>query len=384
LTSDEVAIMSVKKLGPDKFLIEFSWFEGGRRCRLRRTVFGSQKAAREWEAKLKNAARMGELLRDDHEHERPTFSEFAKEWTDTYVKANNKPSEQATKESFLRVHLKPFFGAQRLMDITVRDIERYKALKVADKLSPKTVNLHLTTLRKLFQCAVDWGIVENNPVARVAKLKDRKDKWSFLNFEEADKFMAAVPRHWKPLFLCALRTGMRQGEILGLRWQDVDFSRRMLRVENSLYKDKLLPTKSYGRRDIRMSTDLLEALLPLRNNGSDYVFPAQDGGPLHRKTLNRPLASANKGLATKSIRFHDLRHTAASHMVMAGVPIKIVQEILGHSSLQMVLRYAHVTPEARGEAVDLLEKRLEAERAKQVDEKWTLDDEKEKSASATA
>jgi integrase len=71
-------------------------------------------------------------------------------------------------------------------------------------------------------------------------------------------------------------------------------------------------------------------------------------------------------------------------MVMAGVPIKIVQEILGHSSLQMVLRYAHVTPEARGEAVDLLEKRLEAERAKQVDEKWTLDDEKEKSASATA
>jgi len=365
--------MSVKKLGPDKFLIEFSWFEGGRRCRLRRTVFGSQKAAREWEAKLKNAARMGELLRDDHEHERPTFSEFAKEWTDTYVKANNKPGEQANKESCLKLHLLPVFGGRRLDEITARDVERFKADKVAAGYAPQTVNLHLACLRKLLQCAVVWGMLQTNPMCRVAKLKDRREKWSFLTFEEADRFMAAVPKHWTPLFLCALRTGMRQGEILGLRWQDVDFSRRMLRVENSLYKDKLLPTKSYGRRDIRMSTDLLEALLPLRNNGSDYVFPAQDGGPLHRKTLNRPLASANKGLATKSIRFHDLRHTAASHMVMAGVPIKTIQELLGHSDLKMTLRYAHLTPESRGEAVDLLEKRLEAERAKQVDEKWTSD-----------
>jgi integrase len=155
---------------------------------------------------------------------------------------------------------------------------------------------------------------------------------------------------------------MRQGELLALRWQDVDFTRRVICVENSLYDGQLCPTKSYGRREIRMVNELVEALLPLRNNGSAFVFPAQDCGPLHPKTLGRPLARAIKRSGVKRIRFHDLRHTAASHLVMAGVPIKTVQEILGHSDLAMTLRYAHLTPETREEAMVRLEEKVLNER----------------------
>ena len=369
--------MSLKQLGRDKHLIDFSWREGGRRCRLRRQVFGSPKAARDWEAKLRTAARLGELKPDENKKEQPTFADFSHEWYETYVKANNKLTEQKNKETVLRVHLVPFFGRQLLDETTAKDVERYKAEKVGQGYSPKTVNLHLLVLHKLFQTAIDWEVLERNPVSRVARLKDRKEKWSFLTLEEGEKFLAAVPTAWKPLFLCAIRTGMRQGEILALRWKDVDFKRRAITVDNSLFEGKLYPTKSYGRREIRMTSDLLEALLALRNNGSVYVFPAQDGSPLHRKTLNRPLAAANRGSGVKRIRFHDIRHSFASQMVMAGVPIKTVQEILGHADLKMTLRYAHLTPETRAEAIECLEREIRDHRGEeksehQVGENWTL------------
>jgi integrase len=362
--------MSVKRLAPGKYLVDITWREGGRRCRLRRQVYGSLKAARKWEQNLKNAARIGELLTE--EQERSTFVEFTNDWMRTYVKANNRPGEQANKESYLRIHLVPFFGNLLLDTITSRDIERYKALKVSRAYAPQTVNLHLGCLHCLFQCAVTWGLLLQNPATGVKKLKTRKDSWDFLTFEEADQFMKGVPEHWQPLFLCALRTGMRKGEILALRWQDVDFQRRVFKVGNSLYEGELYPTKSYSSREIRISSDLLKALLPLRNNNSLFVFPAGGGGPLHPKTINRPLRTAIKQSGMKRIRFHDLRHTFASHMVMAGVPIKMVQELLGHSDLSMTLRYTHLTPESRHEAMECLERKIEGERGRKCVKNVTL------------
>lgn len=350
--------MSVKKLAPGKFLIDITWTEDGRRCRLRRQVYGSRSDARKWERQLKTTAQLGEL--STPEQVVPIFREFTDEWMETYVKANNRPGEQANKESYLRLHLVPFFGTMKLDAISNRDIERYKACKISQSYSPQTINLHLGCLHCLFQCAVNWGILVVNPATGVKKLKTRKDTWDFLTFEEADQFMQAVPEHWQPLFFCALRTGMRKGELMALRWRDVDFQRRVVRVANSIYKGELHPTKSFKTREIRISTDLLRSLLPLRGNNSEFVFPAGNGGPLHPKTINRPLNTANKNSGVKRIRFHDLRHTFASHLVMAGVPVKVVQELLGHSDLSMTLRYTHLTPETRMEAIETLEKVIKA------------------------
>ena len=188
--------------------------------------------------------------------------------------------------------------------------------------------------------------------------EDRAEKWEFLDFAEADKFMQAVPPTWQPLFLCALRTGMRQGEIVALRWRDLDWNRKAIRVRNSASDGKLCPTKSYRAREVPIPKDLLEALISIRNNNSEFVFAAQNGSMLHPKTLLRPLRTANKNSGVKRIRFHDTRHSYASHLVMTGAPIKAVQELLGHRDLTTTQKYAHLTPDCKKAVVDQLEHAL--------------------------
>jgi integrase len=355
----EVMPMGVKRMGERRYLIDITWTEpDGRRRRLRRTFSGSLKAAAKVERAMRNEARLGHLLSAEPEEERALFKDFAWEWHETYVKANNGLAEQGSKESYLRIHLVPYFGDMYLDEIGRREIEGFKAATVAKGLSPASVNHYLKTLQKLIECAMDWGLVETNPVRGVPRLKVDRDKWSFLDFEDAEKFMAAVPKRWQPLFLCALRTGMRQGELLGLQHQDIDWKRRVIHVRRALSLGSLKSTKSFSSREVPITVDLLEALLVTRNNGSEFVFPARDGGFLHRKTLARPLRKANKDSTVKTIRFHDLRHTFASHLVMAGVPIRTVQELLGHGDLTMTLRYAHLTPECRQDAIRTLETRV--------------------------
>jgi len=151
---------------------------------------------------------------------------------------------------------------------------------------------------------------------------------------------------------------MRQGEIVAIRWRDIDWSRKTIRVSNSASDGKLCPTKSYRARDIPIPTDLLKALVSIRNNSSEFVFPAQDGSMLHPKTLLRPLRTANKNSGVKRIRFHDLRHSYASHLVMSGAPIKAVQELLGHRDLTTTQKYAHLTPDCKKAVVEQLEQAI--------------------------
>lgn len=359
--------MSIRRLATGKYLIDLTWTENGRKRRLRRQFFGTLKDARKLEAELKNQARLGDLMSRNNEPESIGFTDFAWEWHETYVKANNRECEQKTKEIYLRVHLIPFFGRLSLDEVSKRDIERFKAQKLREGQSSGSVNHYIKCLQKLYQCALEWGLVENNPVRGIPRLKRETEKWSFLNFVEAGQFMTAVPDKWKVLFLCALRTGMRQGEILGLQWKDIDWGRQTIRVRHSMSAGKLTPTKSNLARDIPIAVDLLAGLQEQQGNGSEYVFPAENGGPLHRKTLARPLRNANKTSGVKRIRFHDLRHTFASHLVMSGVPLRTIQELLGHRDVTMTMRYAHLTPEFRQEAIRQLEASiLESEGVKKV------------------
>lgn len=350
--------MSITKLKTGKYEIDLSYTQGRKRCRLRRKVYGSLKAAREWEAKLKNAIRMGELLSPDKGAQPVMFKDFAREWFETYVKANNKPSEQVAKETMLRLHLVPAFGSFMLSEISSRNIEKYKANLISRDYSPRTINIHLACLRKLFQSAVDWEVIERNPAGKIAKMKERKDAWQFLDFEDSEKFLDAVPEQWKTLFLCAMRTGLRISELIALRWRDIDFKRKVIEARNTLYRGKLYPTKSYAMREIPMTQDLVKALAGTRHLRSEFVFCGSDGKPIHRGSVRKPLQAAIKKSGVKRIRFHDIRHCFASHLVMCNVGIKKVQELLGHSSLQMTLRYSHLTPACREEAIKALEEKI--------------------------
>lgn len=297
----------------------------------------------------------------------PTLDAFARDWLTTYALVNNKASTVIGKEGALRNHLLPFFGNRRLDEIGPRDIERYKAFKLEGAgrrkpLNPKTINNHLTVLRKLLSTAVEWGALEHAPKIRLLRVTTHHADW--LTREDSRRFLAAVAEHysqWTPHFWVALRTGLRRGEIFALRWMDVDFDASAVHVRHSVFRGRLESPKNGRTRTVPMSRQLREVLAGYRAEVGGatrrLVFPGADGRlTTHQDHIDRPLKGALKaaGLRT-SIRFHDLRHSFASQLIAAGRSIKEVQELLGHASIQTTMRYAHLAPERMRDAVASLD-----------------------------
>ena len=354
--------MAVRKVAPDKYRILLWWRENGRRRKQQVTVSGSQKDARRFEKDLMNKMKCGQLVAQQvTTPEIPTFREFADTWFQSFVVPNNKVSEQEGKQFILRKHLVPAFGHLRLDQITPYLAEQFKATQMRLGYAASTINLHLSCLKRALHSAVEWGQLGANPAAGVHKLSNHAEKWSFLNHEEAEKFLAAATAKWKPLFRVAMQTGLRKGELLALRWSDIDWNNRVVQVRHTLFKDKLYPPKSRAAvRAVPMTTEVLETLRTCRKaaaaHGSQFVFCSDTGTPLDPTNVSRAVKAANRRSGVKRIRFHDMRHTFASQMAMAGAGMRTIQELLGHSSLDMTLRYAHLTEEHGRRAVDKFER----------------------------
>jgi len=266
------------------------------------------------------------------------------------------------------------FKGRMAHTITELDVENFRAIrkdapifKGTDGERPRsasTVNHELASLKHIFNKGMAWGILGKNPAAKVQKLPETKGRTRFLSAEEVERLLEAAPVHLRPIIIMALETGMRRGEILGLKWTDVDMKNSMAYVGE---------TKTNTPRHVPMSGRLRATLAALpRRLGTDYVFtgairhtPA--GGRL-RRPLNQPVGkiglpfrdvdTAFRNACTSAgivdFHFHDLRHTAASHMVMAGVPMRTVGEILGHKTATMTERYSHLTPEHKRDAIEKL------------------------------
>lgn len=329
----------------------------GRVSRLRRKVFGSRRKAVQWAEEIANAAKLGRLVRpaapDEEGPRQLPFAEFAWEWFETYAVANNKPSEVLGKRIVLRRHLVPFFGNRIMSEFSAQDAERYKAEKLKE-ISAKTVNNHLIVLKKIFNSAVEWGLLDKNPIARVKKLKTADYEWDFLTRSESEAFLAACEGRWFPFFATLLWTGMRLGEVLALRWDDINWRGGKLVVRRSLFHKQFVTPKSGKPREIPLNSRLTEVLKAHRHERGDLVFSTDDGKPLDPSNVKRPFQAALKKAGLRMIRIHDLRHSFASQLVMEGVPLRVVQELLGHASITMTLRYSHLAPESRREAVEVL------------------------------
>lgn len=296
----------------------------------------------------------------------PTFRAFAVEWLKTYVLVNNRPSEVVSKESILRVHLIPFFDNRPLDTIGPKDIEAYKAAKRApagegDKpLSEKTVNNHLTVLRKLLVTAEEWELIDRVPTVRRLKVPPAKFDW--LTAEEGARFLAALEEHypqWVALFWAALRTGLRRGELFALAWDDVDLVAGVLTVRHSVYRGKLGPPKNGRERSVPLTAGLVAVLKSHRAQSrlrSAFLFPDAKGKlTIHQDHIDRPLHGALRRAGLRKVTFHSLRHSFASQLVSAGRSLKEVQELLGHTSMQMTMRYAHLAPGRMRDAVAVLD-----------------------------
>jgi integrase len=293
--------------------------------------------------------------KEEKPKEVPTLDVFSKEFIENYADVNNRPSETRMKRSIFKHHLGPALGAKRLDEIGPRDVEAYKKLKLDAGRAAKSINNDLTILRKTLAIAREWGIIEHLPGIRWMKVP--KPKFDFLTFDEAERLVKAADGDWPTTILVALRTGLRVGELLALRWDDVDLVAGRLMVRRSDWRGHVGPPKNGKTREVPLSPEAVAALRRHRHLRGDLVFSFESGRALTENELRRPLYRACKRAGLRRIGWHVLRHSFASHLAMRGVAIKAVQELLGHSSIEMTMRYAHLSPDVRRDAVLLLDGR---------------------------
>lgn len=267
------------------------------------------------------------------------FEKFANEKYMPYAKIN--------KRSWLRdeislKHLIPHFKGMPLSRINPLHIEDYKRNRL-EQVKPATINRELTLLKFMFSLAKKWKFANENPVKEVKFFQERQLVIHILTKEEALKLIDVAIEHLKPIILLALNTGMRRGEILNLRWADIDFDKRFIYIKE---------TKSGVMRKIPMNPLLIKTLKKIERKNS-FVFqnPNTDERLKHIRTA---FYTARRKIGLDDFRFHDLRHTAATWMVTKGIDLVTVKEILGHADIKTTMRYAHPTPENKRKAVDAL------------------------------
>ena len=324
----------------------------GRKERVRKvSPVQTRRGAEQYERELRQALLDGSRK---ERREAPRFVAFVEEYLTTHAEPNNKYSTVISKKSIFKHHLLPAFGRYKLDEITLRDIEGYKARKLATGLSPKSVNNHLTILRKTLSVAVDWELLSHVP--KVKWMRGPAPEFDFLDFGESERFLEAADPEWRPMFTLAVRTGLRIGELRALRWDDVDLVAGRLVVRRTVWRGHVGTPKSGRNREMPLSDDALKGLKAQRHLRGELVFCAEGGRELQENECKWPLWRACKRAGLRRIGWHALRHTFASHLVMRGVPLKAVQELLGHATIEMTMRYSHLSPDVRRSAVQMLDR----------------------------
>ena len=244
-------------------------------------------------------------------------------------------------------------GEQRLIAVTPPLISECRSQLARErgptgrKRKPATVNRYLAVLSHAFSIAVkDWGWLEGNPLRKVSRLKEPRGRVRVLDDHERERLLASCRNSYEPrlysLVVLALSTGARQGELLRLKWQDIDFNRGVAVVHETKNKSrKALPITG-------LANDLLRNRSTVRRIDSDYVFSDSKGNPSYpRVAWERALKEAQ----IADFRFHDLRHSAASYLAMNGATLAEIAEVLGHKTLAMVKRYSHLTEQHTSKVV---------------------------------
>jgi integrase len=305
----------------------------------------------------------------------PTFKEYAKGFINGFSKINHKPSTHESYKGALDVHIYPVFGKKRLDEIRKKDIKAFLTDKQKEKLSPATVRNLKAYLSCILNQAVDDEIIESNPASRTGKLIKKTDSTKNIypfTWEEKELFEKTLRKHFErhyPLFLTALRTGLRVGEVIALKPGDIDFNGNFIEVRRSCVMGKVATTKSGKVQRVDMSNGLrkvLKSYLTERKqealkkgwgqppewlfyNGNGNLF---DTSHLRKRIFYKVLEKA--GL--RRTRIHDLRHTYATLRINAGHNIADVSRQLGHHSIKITVdTYYHWIPGTSKSEVDQLD-----------------------------
>ncbi len=339
--------------------IKSSWWVDFREDHTRyrkRSPENSRTDALAYEAMLKHKLARGESISriSTMADQNQTFEAFASRWFDEYVIPNNKYSEARIKRYTLNGSLIPFFGHMPVKEIRTYHIEQFKARKIKEGLANKTIKNHLTVFNKCMICAYDWlGIAAKPPAMPWPKCPPPET--DYLSPDECELLLYNADGTVREMILTALRTGMRQGELKGLQWSSIDWVNRIVIVKHSRCdrEKNIGAPKSNRVRSIPLDADVYE-MLYRRKMSTGYVFTTAKGDPINHSWLTYYLEKLCKKAGLRRITWHVLRHTFASHLAMKGVPLNTVQLLLGHSTIMMTMRYAHVAPSAMRSAIELL------------------------------
>jgi integrase len=275
------------------------------------------------------------------------FEVFAEEYLN-YSRTNKARRTYEKDITSIKANLVPFFKGKYLSEAIPKLVEKYKTMR-KEKVKPSTVNKELSALKAMLNRAVEWGYIENNPSSSVKKLKEVLPLPRFLTLEECGTLLAACEGHIYYIVVTALNTGMRLSELLNLEWKDIDFKNRIIRVDNKLDHH----TKNYEPRSVPMNSCLYSVLQKIpRHFSSDYVYYKANGEKFGK--IRKGFKAALKRAGIENCRFHDLRHTFASHLVMNGCDLRTVQQLLGHKDIKMTMRYSHLSREHLNNAVENL------------------------------
>lgn len=299
-------------------------------------------------------------------------SQWLDEWLASYT-MNSKPATRSAYEEHIRVHIKPSLGDIPLKQLSTRDIQQlYTNLLKERELSPKTVrNIHGVLHRTLEQAKL-LGYIRVNPADAAVTPRVEKKQVETLDAEDIGKFLAAIrgTKYEYPLFV-AVFTGLRQGELLGLTWDCVDFEHGMLLINKQHNRVKgdtefrFASLKNDKARVLTAADEVMEVLKLQKerqtawaaalgdgwSNPDNLVFTTEFGRYINNKVLYQNFKRIMKKLGNPNLRFHDLRHTYAVNSLRAGDDIKTLQENLGHATASFTLStYAHATPGMKRES----------------------------------
>jgi integrase len=285
----------------------------------------------------------------------PTFKAFAKTFMATYAKANNKISEQTSKQSILDNRLLPRFGGRRLDSFTVLDLDTMKAEMLDEEYSRKSVNNTLATLSKILHYAHDLKIIPKVPPFTFLRIK--QEKFDFLDFAEFERLVAAAKAEpeMEALILVGGEAGLRMGEILALSRDCIDFRSGNLSVWENDWHGHVNSPKGGDRRTIPMTDRLKAALQAIRHLRGELIFCGRGGESWTRHTIQLGLNRICRKAGLRRIGAHALRHTFCSHLAMRGAAPKAIQELAGHKSMKVTMRYMHLTQSALRDAIRLLD-----------------------------
>jgi integrase len=289
----------------------------------------------------------------------PSIEEFGPRYITGHAKANRqKASTVATKQRVLRVHINPLFGSKKLDELKNEDVQQLKA-KLA-KHNAKTVNNVLSVFRHMLKTAVEWNVIDRLPCS-MKQLKVSAATMSFYDVDQYARLVEAATKCGQRELIMVLLGGdasLRRGEMVALRWTDIDFRRGNIGVHRSDWNGIEDVPKGGRRRIIPMTKALAAALSAHKHLRGPRVLYENDGSPVDANTLQNWMEVVTRRAGLEPTRgLHILRHTFCSHLAMRGASTKAIQELAGHQHITTTMGYMHLSPSARESAIRLLDDR---------------------------